>query len=262
MNVMDMLRLDGKVAVVTGGAGKYGYQIVEALAEAGATVYVASRNRENNLARIAPLTDAGYPVHVLEFDLEDEGSILRMCDEVYLLEGRADILVNNAVLRCTSGHDVTSADDFDRSMHANATGLFVICRAFGDKMARAGSGSIINIGSYMGILGPDYFLYEGTDMCPAGSPGDYFFHKGGMTNYTKFLAGHYGRYGVRANCVELGGLFNNQDERFVRRYAENTMLGRMANNTDLKGLIVYLAGDASVYMTGAVLPLDGGYSAK
>ena len=99
-------------------------------------------------------------------------------------------------------------------------------------------------------------------MCPHGSVGDYFFHKGGMTNYTRFLAGHYGRFGVRSNCIELGGLFNHQDERFVARYAENTMLGRMANDTDLKGLIVYLASDASSYMTGAILPLDGGYSAK
>lgn len=262
MNVLDMLRLNGKVAVVTGGAGKYGYQIVEALAEAGATVYVASRNRENNLQRLSPLLDAGYPIHVMEFDLEDEASILRLCEDVYEKEGKTDILVNNAVLRCTGGHNVTSAEDYDRSMHANATGLFVISRAFGDRMAKAGGGSIINIGSYMGILGPDYFLYEGTDMCQNGAAGDYFFHKGGITNYTRFLAGHYGQYGIRANCVELGGLFNNQDEKFVARYAENTMLGRMANGTDLKGLIVYLASDASVYMTGAILPLDGGYSAK
>jgi len=83
-----------------------------------------------------------------------------------------------------------------------------------------------------------------------------------MTNYTKFLAGHYGQYGIRVNCAELGGLFNNQPEKFVKRYNENTMLGRMANNTDLKGLIVYLASDASLYMTGAIIPLDGGYSAK
>lgn len=262
MNVMDMLRLDGKVALVTGGAGKYGYQIVEALAEAGATVYVASRNRQNNIERLSPLCAQGYDVRVLEFDLEDEASILKLCDDIYAEVGRTDILVNNAVLRCTAGHNVTPAADFNRSMLANATSLFVICRAFGDRMAAAGSGSIINIGSYMGILGPDYFLYKGTDMCPNGAAGDYFFHKGGMTNYTRFLAGHYGQYGIRANCVELGGLFNNQDEKFVARYAENTMLGRMANNTDLKGLVVYLGSDASAYMTGAILPLDGGYSAK
>lgn len=261
MNVMDMFNLSGKVAVVTGGAGKYGYQIVEALAEAGATVYVASRNRENNEKKLAGLIESGYKINVVEFDLESENSILAMCDEVYNKESRVDILVNNAVLRCTDGYTDT-AENFSRSMLANATGLFVISRAFGDRMAKDGGGSIINIGSYMGILGPDYYIYQGTEMNANGGPGDYFFHKGGMTNYTKFLAGHYGQFGVRVNCAELGGLFNNQPEKFVSRYCENTMLGRMANDTDLKGLIVYLASDASLYMTGAIIPLDGGYSAK
>lgn len=261
MNVLDSFKLDGKVAVVTGGAGLYGFQIVESLAEAGATVYVASRNRENNEKKMASLLDAGYKITVLEFDLEDEKSILRLCDTVYEREGRVDILVNNAVLRCMKSYADT-AESFTRSMIANATGLFLISRAFGDRMAKAGGGSIINIGSYMGILGPDYTLYKDTDMNMDGCPSDYFFHKGGITNYTRFLATHYGSFGIRANCVELGGLYNGQNELFVKRYNEKTPLGRMANSTDLKGLIVYLASDASLYMTGAIIPLDGGYSAK
>lgn len=257
-----MFDLTGKIAVVSGGAGLYGYQIVSALAEAGATVYVASRNRKNNLEKLAPLINEGYKINILEFDLEDEKSILKMCDDVYNSESKVDILVNNAVLRCMNGYTDT-AEKFDKSMHANATGTFVISRAFGDRMAKDGDGSIINIGSYMGILGPNYNLYEGTEMNKNGAPGDYFFHKGGITNYTKFLAGHYGRFGVRANCIELGGLFDGtQDKKFVERYNKSTMLGRMANDTDVKGLIVYLASEASAYMTGAIIPLDGGYSAK
>lgn len=262
MNVMDMLSLKNKVAVVTGGAGLYGFQIVTALAEAGAKVYVASRNRENNENKLKPLTDAGYDITVMEFDLENENSILKLCDDIYAKEQKVDILINNAVLRCMNGYTDT-AQSFDRSMHANATGLFVISRAFADKMAESKSGSIINIGSYMGILGPDYTLYEGTGMNKNGALGDYFFHKGGITNYTKFLAGHYGRYGIRSNCIELGGLYDGtQPDEFVERYNSRTFLGRMANGTDLKGLIVYLASEASAYMTGAVIPLDGGYSAK
>lgn len=261
MNVLDMFNLKGKVAVVSGGAGLYGFQIVSALAEAGATVYVASRNRANNMTKLSGLMEEGYPINILEFDLESEDSILKLCDDVYAAEGKVDVLVNNAVLRCMNGYSDT-AENFDRSMHANATGLFVISRAFGDRMAKEKSGSIINIGSYMGILGPDYFLYEGTDMNQEGVPADYFFHKGGITNFTKLLAGHYGKYGIRANCIEAGGLYNGQNEIFVQRYNNSTMLGRMANDTDLKGLIVYLASDASLYMTGAVIPLDGGYSAK
>ncbi len=262
MNVLDMFRLDGKVAVVTGGAGLYGYQIVEALSEAGATVYVASRNRENNEKKMSALIEKGYKISVLKFDLENENSILTLCDTVYEREGKVDILVNNAVLRCMKKGYMDTAENFTRSMIANATGLFVISRAFGDRMAKAGCGSIINIGSYMGILGPDYTLYEGTGMNATGAPSDYFFHKGGITNYTRFLASHYGSYSVRSNCVELGGLFDNQNEKFVESYNKKTPLGRMANGSDLKGLIVYLASDASEYMTGAIIPLDGGYSIK
>ncbi|MBR5504793.1 MAG: SDR family oxidoreductase [Clostridia bacterium] len=262
MNVLKMFDLNGKVAVVSGGAGLYGYQIVSALAQAGAAVYVASRNRQNNLAKLSGLIEQGYKINVMEFDLEDEKSILKLCEDIYAIEGKVDVLVNNAVLRCMNGYTDTAVN-FERSMHANATGLFVISRAFCDRMAKAGCGSVINIGSYMGILGPDYNLYEGTQMNKNGALADYFFHKGGITNYTKFLAGHYGRFGIRANCIELGGLFDGtQDELFVERYNKSTMLGRMANDTDVKGLIVYLASEASAYMTGAIIPLDGGYSAK
>lgn len=262
MKVLDSFRLDGRIAVVTGGAGQYGFQIVEALAEAGATVYVASRNRENNEKKLAPLAAAGYDVRVKEFDLEDYESIDRLAAEIYSESGKVDILVNNAVLRVMKGYNDTT-DAIDRSMHANGTALIHISRIFGDRMAAAGNGgSIINIGSYMGILGVDYNLYEGTDMNKGGASGDYFFHKGGITNYTRFLASHYGSAKIRTNCVELGGLFNYQPEKFVENYSKKTPLGRMANDTDLKGIIVYLASDASAYMTGAIIPLDGGYSIK
>lgn len=262
MKVLDMFRLDGKVAMVTGGAGKYGYQVIEALCEAGATVYMASRNRENNIAKLGGLIEQGYDLHIKEFDLSDEESILKLCDEVYAEAGKVDILVNNAVLRCMSSWQ-DDAKKFTQSMIANATGMFIVTRAFGDRMARDGGGSIINIGSYMGILGPDYSLYEGTDMMgPDGFPSDYFFHKGGISQHSRFLASHYGSKNVRSNCIELGGLFANQNPLFVERYSKKTCLGRMANMTDLKGLIVYLASDASAYMTGASIPLDGGYSIK
>ena len=128
-------------------------------------------------------------------------------------------------------------------------------------MAENGGGSIINIGSYMGILGPDYELYNGTDM-PTDFAGDYFFHKGGMLNYTKFLASHYGSRNVRCNILNLGGFFNNQPEEFVKRYSAKTFLGRMANETDIMGAIVFFASEASSYITGASLNIDGGYTAK
>ena len=261
MDVMKLFDLSGKVAVVTGGAGLYGRQISYALAGAGATVYIASRNKEKNAELSKEFPDLRGCVTAEEVDLLSEESILSLRDRIYKKEGKVDILINNAVLRCTNGY-TDSAEAFTKSMIANATGLFIISRAFGDRMAEKKYGSIINIGSYMGILGPDYSLYEGTHMNANGAPGDYFFHKGGMTNYTKFLAGHYGKHNIRCNCLELGGLFNNQPEEFVRRYSDKTMLGRMANDTDLMGAVIYLSSDASAYVTGAIIPIDGGYSAK
>lgn len=261
MNVMKLFDLSGKIAVVTGGAGLYGKQIISALSSAGATVYMASRNKAKNAEVAEEFASNPGKVIAEEVDLLSEESMLALCDRIYEKEGRVDILVNNAVLRCTNGYTDTS-DAFTKSMLANATGLFIISRAFGDRMAKQNAGSIINIGSYMGILGPDYSLYEGTGMNANGMPGDYFFHKGGMTNYTKFLAEHYGANNIRCNCLELGGLYNGQPEEFVRRYSKKTMLGRMANETDLMGAVVYLASNASAYVTGAIIPIDGGYSAK
>ena len=123
-------------------------------------------------------------------------------------------------------------------------------------------GSIINIGSYMGMLGCNDALYEGCPQMASVGANSYFFHKGGMHNYTKYVAADYGAKNVRCNCLSLGGLFNHQPEPFLEQYAKATFLGRMASQDDVKGAVVYLASDASKYMTGAVIPLDGGYSAK
>ena len=175
--------------------------------------------------------------------------------------GGVDILVNNSVLRCFKDYH-GSAEAFAQSMAVNATGLFIMCRAFGDHMAKRGGGSIINIGSYMGDLGCNETLYEGCEHITSIGAADYFFHKGGMHNLTRFMASRYGPKGVRVNCLSLGGFFNNQPEPFLKAYAKATFLGRMAGSEDVKGILVYLASDASQYMTGAVIPLDGGYSAK
>ena len=138
MNVLDMLNLKGKVVVVTGGAGLYGSYIVEGLCEAGATVYVASRDAKKNKEKLSYLLDGGYDLRFAkDFDLEDEKSILEMCESVYADAGKVDVLVNNAVLRCTSGYS-DSAENFTRSLIANGTGLFLFSRAFGENMREAG----------------------------------------------------------------------------------------------------------------------------
>ena len=261
MNVMDMLSLKGKVALVTGGAGNYGRQMVEALAEAGAIVWTASRSLEKNEAFAAELRAQGYEVYGDSYDQSDEESIKALLGRMVARHGKVDVLVNNSVLRIPGGF-YKSAEVLNQVFAANATGLILMCPVFGDQRVKQGGGSIINIGSYMGMLGCNDTLYEGCPQMASTGASSYFFHKGGMHNLTRFMASRYGPKGVRCNCLSLGGLFNNQPEPFVEAYAKATFLGRMAQGDDIKGIIVYLASDASKYMTGAVIPVDGGYSAK
>lgn len=262
MHVMEMFDLTGKVALVTGGAGNYGKQMVEALAEAGATVWTASRTLEKNEALAAQLREKGLDVHGAAYDQADEDSIRALLATILEKHGRIDILVNNSVLRCPASAYPTLADSLNHSFMANATGVILMCHIFGDRMAAEGSGSIINIGSYMGMLGCNDTLYEGCPQMASNGASSYFFHKGGMHNYTRYVASKYGPKGVRCNCLSLGGLENNQPQPFREQYAKATFLGRLANGEDIKGIIVYLASEASRYVTGTVIPVDGGYSAK
>jgi len=261
MGVLDTFSLKGKVALVTGGAGLYGRQIVQAVAEAGATTFVASRNLEAIEALAETYRKTGLDVSALQYDQADESSILALRDTLLERTGRIDVLVNNSVARPMKDGYQSDASTFAHSMQVNATGLFIITRAFGDVMAEQGSGSIINIGSIQGMIAPDPAIYRGTSM--SGWAPDYFFHKGGVINFTRFIASYYGDRAVRCNCVSPGGYQTpDHPEPFVRQYSDKTLLGRLANDTDAMGAIVFLASDASVYVTGVNLPVDGGYTAK
>ena len=262
MNVMKLFDLTGKIALVTGGAGNYGRQMVEALGEAGATVWTASRSLEKNEEMAAQLRKRGLDVHAASYDQTEEESMRRLLDTIVTKHGRVDVLVNNSVLRSPKSAYSSLTECLSHNFLANATGVILMCHIFGDQMAEQGGGSIINIGSYMGMLGCNDTLYEGCPQMASSGANAYFFHKGGMHNYTKYVAAKYGPKNVRCNCLSLGGLFNNQPEPFLEQYAKATFLGRMADQEDVKGAIVYLASEASKYMTGAVIPLDGGYSAK
>lgn len=261
MGVLDMFSLKGKVALATGGAGLYGRQIVEALAEAGAKTFTAARNRDALETVAAAYRDRGLDVTALQYDQAEEASVLALRDQILEQAGTIDILVNNSVARPMKNGFQSDASTFAESMAVNATGLFVITRAFGDVMAERGRGSIINVGSIQGLIGPDPTIYRGTSM--SGWAPDYFFHKGGMVNFTRFMGSYYGLKNVRCNCIAPGGYQTpDHPEPFVRQYSDKTFLGHLAGDTDLKGVIVFLASDASGYITGTTIPVDGGYTAK
>lgn len=258
--ILDRFKLDGKLAVVTGGNGKYGKQMVIALAEAGARVCIASRNASKDLDFADSLRMRGLNVFNATLDQGNQDSINDFIDRMKR-EGGMDILVNNAVSRgAASDHDW---DGYVESLMVNGVGLAHLTTKAAYQMAEKGGGSIINIGSYMGILGGDDTLYRGTEMPQLENHSSYyFFCKGGMTNFTRFMAAKFGPRNVRVNVLQLGGLFNHQPELFVERYNDRTFLKRMANQTDVMGALVWLASDASAYITGTSIPVDGGYSAK
>jgi len=258
MNVLDSFRLDDKVALVTGGAGLYGRQIAEALAEAGAKTFMASRDLAALEKQAQLFRDRGLNVTAVAYDQANEASIAELHEQIVARAGRVATLVNNAVARPMASWS-DSLDAWRQSMKVNATGLFQITRVFADHMAERGGGSIINIGSIQAAVGPDFTLYEGLGW---DIPPDYFFHKGGMVQLTRYVASKWGHRGVRCNTLSPGGFFDNQDPVFVERYCQRTFLGRMANLSDLKGAVVFLASDASAYVTGMNLVVDGGYTAK
>jgi len=255
----DLFTLENKTVLLTGGAGLYGRGLASMLAEAGATLVLASRDLDSLEAVAREETARGRRVHAERLDQGDEGSMLALHQRLLERFGPLHGLVNNAVSRPMKGARGDSAQ-FAESMRVNATGVMLAHRIFGGAMAEAGRGSIVNIGSIQGMIGPDYSLYSGTPM--GDLPPDYFFHKGGMINLTRYYAALYGARQVRVNCLSPGGFFNRQHESFVERYCERTFLGRMAGPEDLGGAVVFLLSEAASYITGVNLPVDGGYTAK
>jgi len=255
------ISLTGKVVIQFGGTGLLGRALVKSLASAGAILVVASRNR----AALQSLADtesaAGRKVFIEETDIGSEASLASLRDRVLAQHGRVDGIVFNAVSRPMR----TMNDDLKiwrESMETNATGFFATCRVFGDAMAKQGGGSIVNIASIYGMVGSNLSLYEGTTMTTAP---DYFFHKGGMINLTRYLASHYGARKVRVNVVSPGGIFNPdapQAAEFIDRYNKITMLGRMCDAAEVGGAVIFLLSDSASYITGANLPVDGGHTAK
>lgn len=262
MSEQGLFSLKGKVVIQFGGTGLLGRALVSALAAADATLIVASRNRSSLKELAASEKDAGRTVEIEEVDINSEASLHALRDHVISKHGRIDGIVFNAVNRTMKAGFGDDLATWAASMDTNATGFFATVRTFGDAMAKQGSGSIVNISSIMGMVGMNPFLYGDKGAKPAP---DYFFHKGGMNNLTRYLASHYGPSGVRVNVISPGGIMNPEKpptDEFLERYAHMTMLGRMAHAHEVGGATVFLLSDASTYITGANLPVDGGYTAK
>ncbi|MES2375506.1 MAG: SDR family oxidoreductase [Bacteroidota bacterium] len=260
MNVKQLFDLTGNVILVSGGAGNYGKCIAEGLAEAGATVIIASRDLKKLEEVAANFRTQGLDVHALQVDQGNHQSVLELSKNIMAKFGKLDGFVNNSVARTMKNFEAP-IEDFAASMQVNATGMMDILRELGTLISKnEDGGAIINISSMMGMFGPDYSNYDGTDMSKSLPP-DYFFHNAGLINLTKFLAQQYAGKNIRVNCISPGGLFNNQPERFLENYTKKVPLKRMANNDDIKGLVVLLASKAGEYINGENILMDGGLNA-
>ncbi len=259
MHINELLSLKGKIILVSGGAGNYGKCIVEGMAEAGGTLITASRNLKAGKAFANELKERGLNVHVLPLDQGDPASIRGLRTSIEQQFGALHVFVNNAVARPMATYDAP-IEDFSESMRVNATGMVNLMREMTDLMVKSGGGSIINIASMMGMFGPDLSNYEGTSMTQSPPP-DYYFHNAGLINLTRYWARMMAGKNVRVNCVSPGGLFNHQPERFLENYTKKVPLRRMANQDDIKGLMVLLASEAGAYINGENILMDGGLNA-
>lgn len=256
-NPRDLLSIDGKVAVVTGGAGRYGKVFCKGLAEAGAKVWIVSRNGDSCADYAALLRSQGFAADSDALDMTNEDDLRRVRDRILAEDGKLDVLVNNAVIRPMKGYD----DDLQRwreSVDVNSTGIFAPSRCFGEVMENQRFGSIINISSIYGAVSPDLRAYgrEGDDF-----PLDYTFHRAGVLNLTRSLAMRFARFGVRVNALSPGGLDEPTiPERTRTFYEARCPMGRFAGEDDVKGALVFLASDASLYITGQNLLVDGGWT--
>ncbi len=270
-SIFDKFNMRGKTAVVTGGAGLLGRQFVKTLAEAGASVVVADLI-ESNAKKVADnLHDLGHQVIAVQVDVTDQQSVKDMVAKTTRQLGRLDVLINSAAMdpkfdeehagQHTNRFEDYPVDAFRSALDVNLTGMFLCAQAAVAPMLERKEGSIINICSTYGLVGPDQRLYEREGKPQQYKPVFYSVTKAGVLGLTRYLATYYAGTKIRCNALTPGGVFNNHDQVFLEKYSARTVLGRMANQDEMNGAILFLASDASSYMTGANLVVDGGWTA-
>lgn len=259
----ELFSLEGRVAIVTGGRGLYGASISRSLCEMGACVVIASRSGDKCEEYAKQLRNEGYQAIGMSLDLESDDSIRIFAKSVHDQFGKIDILVNNAVDR----RNMTSLADATRqklqdSASTNLNGQIILSQAVLEYMIPNRSGNIINISSMRGLDCPHFPFYPESF---GDQPVNYTTEKWAMVGLTKYMAGRYGQYNIRVNCIAPGGfnpgLADSTDKSgFVHTYIENCPLKRWADEDDIKGPIAFLASDAANYVTGATLVMDGGWT--
>jgi NAD(P)-dependent dehydrogenase (short-subunit alcohol dehydrogenase family) len=274
MKIQEKFDLTERVAVVTGGVGLLGAEFCRTLAEAGAAVAVVDLNGSASQAVADSLTSSGYKSLAIPTDITQPDSVNDAVEKVLSAFGRIDVLVNSAALdpkfdpeAVDKGITPGAFEDYpldlwNSALNVNLTGMFLMTQACVKPMLEQGKkGSVINICSTYGLNGPDQRIYVKEGKRVAYKAVYYTVTKAGVMGFTKYLAAYYAETEIRVNALTPGGVFINHEEYFVKNYSAKTILGRMAQKDEMNGALLFLASDASSYMTGNNLVVDGGWTA-
>jgi 2-deoxy-D-gluconate 3-dehydrogenase len=274
LKIQEKFDLTGRVAVVTGGVGLLGAEFCRTLAEAGAAIAVVDLNASASQEAVDSLTKSGYQAIAVSGDITQPNSVNAMVEAIMSNFGRLDILVNSAALDPKFDPDAIKKgitpgafedyplDQWNMALNVNLTGMFLVTQACVKQMlTQDRKGSIINICSTYGLNGPDQRIYIKDNERVAFKPVYYTVTKAGALGFTKYLAAYYAGTQIRVNALTPGGVFNNHEDYFVKNYSAKTILGRMAKKDEMNGALLFLASDASSYMTGNNLIVDGGWTA-
>ena len=266
---VDPWSLEGKCALLTGALGILGSQYCETLADAGASLVLVDLDADACAGRATELSRRGRaPCHGIAADVGNEDSVASLSATLADLQIRPDVLINNAAAKSPNFFtplDTFPRADWDAVMQTNVTGAFLMLRAFLPGMVAQGGGVIVNVGSLYGIRGPDQRIYDGAEYPEMGgainTPLVYSASKGALSAMTRHIATTYGAQGIRANTLVPGGVASGQNDVFQKNYAARVPMGRMASHGDMASALLFLCSDASAYVNGQDLVVDGGVTA-
>lgn len=263
-DISKLFSLSGRVVILTGAAGLLGAQYAKALCKSGANVVLADIDF-SKCKKISKELEKKYSTETLplKVDLAKKNSIKNMVSRTIKKFSKIDVLINNAIFHERMKEQAVPfekfpLDSWQKVISINITGMFLCCQEVGNIMMKQRNGVIINISSIYGINGADQRIYGQSGI---NSSIAYAVTKSAVLNFTRYLASYWNNTGIRVNTLSLGGVSNNQDPNFIKNYSYKTMLGRMAKKNEYAGAIVFLASDASSYMTGSNLIVDGGWTA-
>lgn len=258
--------LNDKIVLITGGAGIVGERVSLELSKNGATVIVVDRD-EVKAGKVRDMVlSAGGQSESFSIDITKEKEMQQLHDDLHEKYGTVDVLINNAAAKGPDFFEPFESfpiREWEYVMNVNTTGVMLGCKIFGASMAARGNGSIINTLSIYGIVAPDQRIYEGSEYegKSINTPAVYSTSKAAVWGLTKYLSTYWAEKGVRVNAITPGGIYSGQNDTFQSRYGNKVPLGRMADKDELNGAFVYLASNASSYVTGQNIIVDGGWTA-